>query len=565
MIISNIKMLQKKLADIRISDSSQFEEEITVLLDLAEILNKTDPDEACNLAEQALLIAQEHEVDITIARCYKIQGISYSYRGEYDKALDYSLKALAIYEDTNDKIELSITLNAIGNIYGKSKDQDNALKYYLRSLALSEKVGDIKGIAKTNNNLGNIYQDQKNFEKALGFTERSLQSFTELGDDLGIATSCNNIGIILENQGNLAAAKKQFKKAYEIFKRIEYTSGFAASCNNLGELLTIQGKFKQARRYLDQALKAAKEVDAKYREICAYENLSNLYKEMGDFSGALEYYRKYNDLSHKVFSDESSRNMIQLQIRFETERKKKEAAIYKLKNIELQNEISERIHFEEELRKHQDQLEELINERTIKLKNSYNKLERGFQGTIELFSKITELKDPYTSGHQVRVAKLASAIAREMELPEEKIEAIHVASLVHDIGKINVPQEILSKPGILSNLEMKMIQIHPQAGYNILSEINFPWPIAEIVREHHEHIDGSGYPQGLKGNDISIEARIICVADVIEAMSFHRPYRAVLGLKEAVQEITDNEDILYDKDVVRACKKVICEKGFSFN
>jgi putative nucleotidyltransferase with HDIG domain len=558
-------MLQKKLADIRISDSSQSEEEIKVLLDLAEILNKTNPYEACNLAEQALLIAQEHEVDITIARCYKIQGISYSYRGEYDKALDYTLKALAIYEDTNDKIELSITLNAIGNIYGKSKDQDNALKYYLRSLALSEKVGDIKGIAKTNNNLGNIYQDQKNFEKALGFTERSLQSFTELGDDLGIATSCNNIGIILENQGDLAAAKKQFKKAYEIFNQIEYKSGLAASCNNLGELLTIQGKFKQAKRYLDQALKAAKEVDAKYREICAYENLSNLYKEMGDFSGALEYYRKYNDLSHKVFSDESSRNMIQLQIRFETERKKKEAAIYKLKNIELQNEISERIHFEEELRKHQDQLEELINERTIKLKNSYNKLERGFQGTIELFSKITELKDPYTSGHQVRVAKLASVIAREMELPEEKIEAIHVASLVHDIGKINVPQEILSKPGILSSLEMKMIQIHPQAGYNILSEINFPWPIAEIVREHHEHIDGSGYPQGLKGNDISIEARIICVADVIEAMSFHRPYRAVLGLKEAVQEITDNEDILYDKDVVRACKKVICEKGFSFN
>ncbi len=558
-------MLQKKLEDIRRSDGSHSQEEITVLLDLAEILNKTDTDEACNLTEQALSIAQELGLEIDCARCYKIKGISYSYRGEYEKALDYSLKSLAIYEDIDDKTAISSTLNTIGNIYGKRKDHSNALKYYLRSLAISEEEGNEEGIAKTNNNIGNIYQDKGDFDKALEFIGRSLQSFTELDDDLGIASSCNNIGIILKFQGDLAAAHKQFKRAYKIFYRIMYKTGLAASCNNLGELLTVQGKYKQARLYLDQALNIAIETDAKYREICAYENLSNLCREMGDFSGALEYYRKYSNLSEKVFSDESSKNMVQLQIRFETERKKKEAAIYKLKNIELQNEISERIHFEKELRKHQDQLEELINERTIELKNSYNKLERGFQGTIVLISKITELRDPYTSGHQIRVAKLASAIAREMNLPEEKIEAVHIASLVHDIGKINVPQEILSKPGILSNLEMKMIQIHPLAGYNILSEINFPWPIAEIVREHHEYIDGSGYPRGLKADDISIEARIICVADVIEAMSSHRPYRAILGLKEAVREITDNEGILYDSNVVRACKIVICEEGFSFD
>jgi HD-GYP domain-containing protein (c-di-GMP phosphodiesterase class II) len=152
-----------------------------------------------------------------------------------------------------------------------------------------------------------------------------------------------------------------------------------------------------------------------------------------------------------------------------------------------------------------------------------------------------------------------------MGLSENIIEAVHIASLVHDIGKINVPQEILSKPGILSDLEMRIIQIHPQAGYSILFEIDFPWPIAEIVRQHHEHVDGSGYPQGLKADEIVIEARIICVADVIEAMSSHRPYRAVLGLREAVKEITENKDILYDADVVSACKKVIYERGFSFD
>ncbi len=565
LISSNIEILQKKLADIRKSENRQSEEEISILLDLAETLNKTDPDEAGNLAEQALSIAQELTIEILCAKCYKIIGISYLSRGEYEKALDYSLKALAIYGDTDDKNGVSSTLNTIGIIYGKRKDHDNALKNYFRSLAISEEIGDKKGIAKTNNNLGNIYQDLNEYDKALEFAERSLQSFTELNDDLGIASSCNNIGIILDFKGDHDIAKEHFQRAYEIFKRIEYKTGLAASCNNLGGLLTVQRKFKQARLYLDQALKIAKETDAKYREIRAYENLSNLCKEMDDFRGALDYYRKYSDLSRKVFSEESSRNMIQLQIKFETEKKKKEAEIYKLKNIELQNEIAERIHIEEELRKHQDQLEELINERTIELKSSYNKLERGFQGTIVLISKITELRDPYTSGHQIRVAKLASAIAREMKLPEEKIEAIHIASLVHDIGKINVPQEILSKPGILTDLEMKMIQIHPQTGYNILSEINFPWSIAEIVREHHEHVNGSGYPQGLKADEIAIEARIICVADVIEAMSSHRPYRAVLGLKEAVEEITRNEGVLYDRDVVSACIKVICEKEFDFD
>jgi len=373
------------------------------------------------------------------------------------------------------------------------------------------------------------------------------------------------MGTVLKSQDNLDAAWEYYFKAYEIFKRIGYNTGYCASCNNLGEILTLKGEFKQSEFYLNDALNTAIEIGVRDRELIAYKNLSTLCADKGDYEGALEYYMKHSELSQKIFSEESRKNMVQLQIRFETERKKKEAEIYRLKNIELQNEITDRIHIEEELRKHQDQLEEMINERTIELIKSFNKLERGFQGTIVLVSKITELRDPYTSGHQIRVAKLASEIAREMKLPEEIVEAIHIASLVHDIGKINVPQEILSKPGVLSSLEMRMIQIHPQAGCDILSEINFPWPIAEIVREHHEHFNGTGYPQGLKADKIMIEARIICVADVIEAMSSHRPYRPVLGLEEAVREITDNRDTLYDTDVVNACRKVILDKGFNFD
>jgi putative nucleotidyltransferase with HDIG domain len=435
----------------------------------------------------------------------------------------------------------------------------------IRLLFPVEKAGAKSEIASTTNNIGIIYHDLNEYEKALKFAEKSLKAFTELEDDLGIATSYNNLGTVLKDQGNLDTAQEHYLKAYEIFKRIGYNTGHSAACNNLGEILTLKGEFKQSEFYLNEAFNIAIEIGARDRELTAYKNLSTLCSEKGDYKEALNHYMKYSELSQQIFSEESTRNMVQLQIKFETERKKKEAEIYRLKNIELQKEISDRISIEDELRKHQNQLEEMINERTVELIKSFNKLERGFQGTIILVSKITELRDPYTSGHQIRVAKLASAIAREMKLPEEKVEAIHIASLVHDIGKINVPQEILSKPGVLSDLEMRMIQIHPQAGCDILSEINFPWPIAEIVREHHEHYDGSGYPQGLKADSIMIEARIICVADVIEAMSSHRPYRPVLGLENAVREITDNRDVLYDRDVVNACRRVIIDKGFNFD
>lgn len=564
-ISGDIEILEKRLAEIRKSADSPSEEEIVVLLDLAEKIYKTDPDEACNLTEQALSIIQTLKIELHYARCHKIAGISYTYQGEYEKALEYSLKALAIYEDNNDNAGLSSTLNTIGIIYRKRHDLRRALEYFTRALEIREKTGDQIEIASTTNNIGIIFQDLDEYDKAIGFAERSLECFTLLEDDLGIASSCNNIGTILKSQNDLSAAQEHYMRAHEIFKRIGYKTGYSAVCNNLGEILTLKGDFEQSEIYLRNALNTALEAGVKDRELTAYENLSNLCAEKGDYKGALHYYRKHSDLSQEMFNMESTRHMVQLQIRFETQRKKREAEIYRLKNIDLQNEVTERIHIEEELRKHKDQLEELINERTIELRNSYNKLERGFQGTIELISKITELRDPYTSGHQIRVAKLASAIAREMKLPDEKVEAIHIASLVHDIGKINVPQEILSKPGLLSSLEIEMIHIHPQTGYSILSSIDFPWPVAEIVREHHEHIDGSGYPQGLKMNEILLEARIICVADVIEAMSSHRPYRPILGLEEALQEITENKGVLYDEEVVSACKIVISDKGFSFD
>ncbi len=184
---------------------------------------------------------------------------------------------------------------------------------------------------------------------------------------------------------------------------------------------------------------------------------------------------------------------------------------------------------------------------------------------IETLANVIVARDSYTAGHQKRVANLASAIAAKLNLPLHTIEGIHLSALIHDIGKIAIPAEILTKPTGLSSFELAMLRNHVQTGYDILKNIHFPWNIAQIVLEHHERLDGSGYPNGLKGDSICEEARIIAVADVVEAISSDRPYRKSRGIDAALEEITDNSGKLYDSRAVNACLQVFQEDHFEFS
>jgi len=199
-----------------------------------------------------------------------------------------------------------------------------------------------------------------------------------------------------------------------------------------------------------------------------------------------------------------------------------------------------------------------------KLQETHQRLKKSMDATIDTMSRVIEAKDPYTSRHQHRVCQLAVSLAREIGLPEDMIEGIRIASLIHDIGKIGLPTEILSKPTKLTDIEFRLIKGHSQIGYDILKSIDFPYPIANIVLQHHERLDGSGYPNNLKADKILLEAKIIGVADVVEAMSSHRPYRPALGTDKALEEISQNRGILYDPEVVDACLKLFREKGFKF-
>jgi PAS domain S-box-containing protein/putative nucleotidyltransferase with HDIG domain len=196
---------------------------------------------------------------------------------------------------------------------------------------------------------------------------------------------------------------------------------------------------------------------------------------------------------------------------------------------------------------------------------SYEKLQKTLTGTINAISAISEIRDPYTSGHQKKVAKLAAAISRKLKMDEEKVNAISTAALIHDIGKISIPISILSKPTTLTDIEFAMIKTHSQLGFDITKEIDFLGNLlSDIILQHHERLDGSGYPNGLKDEDILFEAKIVAVADVVEAMASHRPYRPSLGIDQALKEIEKNKGKLYDPGVVDACIKLFRKDKFEF-
>jgi PAS domain S-box-containing protein/putative nucleotidyltransferase with HDIG domain len=197
-----------------------------------------------------------------------------------------------------------------------------------------------------------------------------------------------------------------------------------------------------------------------------------------------------------------------------------------------------------------------------KLQTTLDSLRKAFGTTIQVMVSAVESRDPYTAGHQVRSANLARAIATEMGLPHEKIEGIRVAGSIHDIGKLSIPAEILSKPTRLTELEFSLIKEHARQGYEMLRDVESPWPLAEIVYQHHERMDGSGYPRSLKGDEIIMEARILAVSDAVESMASHRPYRPAIGLNAALEEIEKNKGILYDADAVDACLRLFREEGF---
>ena len=253
--------------------------------------------------------------------------------------------------------------------------------------------------------------------------------------------------------------------------------------------------------------------------------------------------------------------------------------------VQMDKDAAERLRMEKELRLARIELDSLVDKRTEELsqandelhgkvretrrsedclQSNLDRVERALEGAVKAMSLTLEIRDPYMAGHQHRVSSLAVAIAQEMNLPWEKIEGLRLAGIIHDIGKIAVPTEIMTKLGLLTKTEFKLIKDHPRVGYEIVKDIAFPWPVAHIILQHHERLDGSGYPEGLVGDAILPEAQILAVADVVESICSLRPYRPALGLEKGLEEARKGRGICYDTRVVDACIKLFRDGRFSF-
>jgi len=255
------------------------------------------------------------------------------------------------------------------------------------------------------------------------------------------------------------------------------------------------------------------------------------------------------------------------------------------KTARMEKDAAERLRIEKELRLARIEIDRFVDKRTEELskandelhgkvletrrsedylQSTLDRVESSLEGTFRAMAMTLEMRDPYMAGHQNRVAGLGVAIAREMNLPWENIEGLRFAGIIHDIGKISAPVEIMAKPCRLTKSEFQLIKDHPRVGYEMIKDISFPWPVGHIILQHHERMDGSGYPEGLVGDAILIEARVLAVADVVEAICSLRPYRPALGLEKALEEIRKGRGIRYDTHVVDACVKVFREGRFAF-
>jgi HD-GYP domain-containing protein (c-di-GMP phosphodiesterase class II) len=314
-----------------------------------------------------------------------------------------------------------------------------------------------------------------------------------------------------------------------------------------------------------------------HKQVRSHDEISNSWEELreeGKKTGIIE-------AVYKISIDQGKKIWLKDQATIE---------VYEQDNICLSlgilTIVSKEMEAEDTLKRHHDHLENVVQERTVeltklnrqlqmeieerkrtqeKLGDSYLQLQQSLDEIVNAMSLTLEERDPYTAGHQRRTTDLSLAIAREMGLPEHETKGLQMAGLIHDMGKISVPGEILSKPGRLNEAELQLIQRHPQVAYDILNQIDFPWAVDQIVLQHHEKLDGSGYPQGLSGEEILLESRILCVADVVETMETHRPYRPSLGRAAALEEITKYRGILYDPEVVDACLRLFQETGFRYS
>ncbi|MCE5212559.1 MAG: PAS domain S-box protein [Deltaproteobacteria bacterium] len=445
-----------------------------------------------------------------------------------------------------------------------------------RFRALTEQSSDIILLV---NRQGTIIYENKAVDEILGYKQE---------ERIG-ASSFDNI-----HPDDLTANVNEFKKLFKDVKapvlrtevRLQHKDGswrtFEEMASGLSRDNRVESVIINLRDITERkkAEGALKDSEAKYRNI--FENamegiyqatnegrfitVNNAFARMAGYDSPEELIELINDIEKQLYVNPEDRKRF-LEIRkakgfvdnFEVEFYRKDGSTFWVViNARAVKDETGKILYTEGL------IEDITLRKSTeeKLQQSLERLKKAVNTTIQVLVSALEVRDPYTAGHQSRSANLACAIAGEMGLVEEKMEGIRMAGIIHDIGKLSIPVEILSKPTKLTDLEFSLIKEHSRSGFEMLKNVDSPWPLSEIVYQHHERVNGTGYPRNLKGDEILVEARILAVADVVEAMASHRPYRASLGIEAALEEIEKNKGILYDETVANACLRLFHGKGY---
>jgi PAS domain S-box-containing protein len=362
---------------------------------------------------------------------------------------------------------------------------------------------------------------------------------------------------------------KVWEKASPLYNEKGDIIGAVQSLRDISEHMHVEESLRQAEAEYRGLFENAQEgifrstIDGRF--IIANQALASMLS----YSSPRELLNAITDIPHQLYVNPDEHEVLRQMIKdygptkgFETQYYRKDGAkIWVSVNIQAVRDTDGQTLYYEGI------LEDITVSKKAEEERKWNleRLRQTVRATIQAMAMVVEARDPYTAGHQRRVSNLARTIATDMGLSRDRIDGIRMMGAIHDIGKISIPAEILSKPTKLNDMEFGLIKAHAQAGYDILKDIEFPWPVAEIILQHHEKLNGSGYPQGLKGDEILLEARIVSVADKVEAMASHRPYRPSLGLEEALADIYENRGTLYDADAVDVCMKLFHEKHYQMN
>ncbi len=511
---------------------------------------------------------------------HREKGKAYSSQGNYEEAIREYQKLLQFCHDSNQLDVKSETFTQIGQLLAKQGDQDRALGYLQRAIGAYRRLNDVKGMCRALRNIGVVYVELGEFEEAEINYEEAISLAEEIGEQVLYADMINNLGAIKNMKGNWKEALDLYRKSLEIYRENTQTRKSAYTENNLAITLAEKGMNEEAFEYFQKAYKTALSIKDASLTLIVDINLADLYLKKGELKSAKQHCCKAEQylleqnlinghlvetkkLAGKIayfegsydeallhfnaamkISDEIGAKFLSAEVLMERGTLNRAMG----KHIEALNDLESSYHIYTNLKA------EVKKEHTEEVINSIEKL---YLQIFDAMARDVDRKDKYTKGHSDRVAALALLLAKELGMHTHMLKTIVAASLLHDIGKIDIADEILKKAGKLTKEEFLDIQRHPGLGVEMLRGKEFPWDIKPLILHHHEKLDGNGYPLGLKGEDIPLGARIICIADVFDALTSDRVYRSAFETEKALQIMQEESGTTFDPVLLKCFASMI--------